>query len=48
MIKIHPRCKNLLNSLVTYNKENKEVTTIKPRKTKGTKQRKSSQVLTPR
>ena len=30
----HPGCKNLLNWPVTWNKENKEVNTIKPRKQK--------------
>ena len=44
----HPQCKNLKNLQVRENKENNEVNTMKPRKTKGAKQRKSSQVLTPR
>ena len=44
----HPQCKNLKNFQVRENKENNEVNTMKPRKTKGAKQRKSSQVLTPR
>ena len=37
-----------VDSRVTQYKENKEVNTIEPRETKGAKQRKSSQVLTPR
>ena len=44
----HPQCKNLKNLQVRENKENNQVNTMKPRKTKGAKQRKSSQVLTPR
>ena len=44
----HPWCKNLLNSQVTKNGRNKEVNAIERRKTKGAKQRKCSQVLTPR
>ena len=41
----YPRCKNPLNSRVTFNKENKEVNTIEPSKTKGAKQRKAYRFL---
>ena len=47
-IAAHPRCKNLLCSRVTQNKENKEVKTIERMNIIVTKQRKTSQVLTPR
>ena len=43
----HPRCKNLLSSRVTKNRENKEVKTTDRTNIIVTKQRKPSQVLTP-